>query len=184
MELYEIFLIGCGLSADAFAVSICKGLSFDKMSIKKSIIIGLYFGVFQALMPLLGYTIGEYFEYLIKSIDHWIVFVLLFIIGVNMIKESNKEEKENDSINIREMLMLAIATSIDAFSVGITFSLFEINIISSVILIGITTFILSFIGVLLGFKFGNKYKKISQRIGGILLIIIGIKVLLEHILVL
>ena len=182
MGLMELSLIGISLAMDAFAVSICKGLTIKKSIIKKGIIIGIYFGIFQGLMPLTGYTLGNTFEKLITGIDHWIVLIFLSVIGFNMIKDSLKKEKENydDKIDLKTMIPFAIATSIDALAVGITFSFLKVNIISTVLLIGIITFIICFIGVIIGSKFGNKYEKKSQIVGGIILILIGIKILLEH----
>lgn len=182
MGLMELSLIGISLAMDAFAVSICKGLTIKKNIIKKGIIIGIYFGIFQGLMPLTGYILGNTFEKLITGIDHWIVLIFLSVIGFNMIKDSLKKEKENydDKIDLKTMIPFAIATSIDALAVGITFSFLKVNIISTVLLIGIITFIICFIGVIIGSKFGNKYEKKSQIVGGIILILIGIKILLEH----
>lgn len=182
MGLMELSLIGISLAMDAFAVSICKGLTIKKSIIKKGIIIGIYFGIFQGLMPLTGYILGNTFEKLITGIDHWIVLIFLSVIGFNMIKDSLKKEKENydDKIDLKTMIPFAIATSIDALAVGITFSFLKVNIISTVLLIGIITFIICFIGVIIGSKFGNKYEKNSQIVGGIILILIGIKILLEH----
>ena len=177
-----IFLIGIGLAADAFAVSICKGLCMKKFNRKKSLIIGIYFGLFQSLMPIIGYLLGSSFENLIIKIDHWIAFILLSSIGANMIRESfiNDESNNNDLVDIKTMLPLAIATSIDALAVGITFAFLKINILTSSLTIGITTFITSYIGVKIGNKFGTKYEAKAKLIGGIILIIMGIKILLEH----
>ena len=182
MEIFEVLLISLGLAMDAFAVSVCKGLSMEKMNWKKAIIIGLYFGLFQALMPVLGYFLGTAFEQFITSIDHWIAFALLGAIGRNMIKESFNKNSENcnDNIDIKTMVILAIATSIDALAVGITFACLRINIVLPVISIGIITFILSVIGVKIGNKFGDKYENKAEFIGGLILILLGIKILLEH----
>lgn len=183
MEIVEILLLGISLAMDAFAVSICKGLSMKKINWKKGIIIGLYFGIFQALMPMIGYFCGSAFESFVTSIDHWITFILLLLIGGNMIKESlGKEESENcnDNVNFKTMIVLAIATSIDALAVGITFAFLNVNLLLAVSLIGIITFIISLIGVKLGNKFGSKYEKKAQIAGGVILIIIGLKILLEH----
>lgn len=182
MEIFEVLLISLGLAMDAFAVSVCKGLSMEKMNWKKAIIIGLYFGLFQALMPVLGYFLGTAFEQFITSIDHWIAFALLGAIGSNMIKESFNKNSENcnDNIDIKTMVILAIATSIDALAVGITFACLRINIVLPVISIGIITFILSVIGVKIGNKFGDKYENKAEFIGGLILILLGIKILLEH----
>ena len=182
MEIFEVLLISLGLAMDAFAVSVCKGLSMEKMNWKKAIIIGLYFGIFQASMPVLGYFLGTTFEQFITNIDHWIAFVLLSAIGGNMIKESFDQESENcnDNVDVKTMVILAIATSIDALAVGITFACLRINIVLPVISIGIITFILSVIGVKIGNKFGDKYENKAEFIGGLILILLGIKILLEH----
>lgn len=166
---------------DAFAVSICKGLSVKKLSPKHCLIAGLYFGGFQAGMPLLGYLLGTQFEGLITNIDHWIAFVLLGIIGANMIKESFGEPDElDDSFSVKAMIPLAIATSIDALAIGITFACLKVEIFSAVTLIGITTFVLSAIGVKVGNVFGCKFKSKAEFIGGSVLILMGLKILLEH----
>lgn len=182
MEISEIIIIGIGLAMDAFAVSICKGLSIQKLNFKKIFIIGLYFGLFQMIMPILGYGLGNSFQSLVSNIDHWVVFVLLLIIGINMIKEAfdDEDEKKNEALDIKTMLLLAIATSIDAFAVGITFALFEVNVIISVIIIGVITFCISMLGVMIGNKFGDRFQNKSEFIGGVILIIIGVKILLEH----
>lgn len=182
MGIIEIIVISFGLSVDSFTVAICKGLSMNKMNYKTSIIIGLYFGIFQAIMPLIGYTLGSMFASTISSVDHWVAFVLLLIIGCSMIKEtfSNEEEVSNGDISFKTMCLLGIATSIDALAVGITFSLFKVNILLSISLIGIIAFAMSVLGVKIGNKFGNKYEKSSKVFGGILLIILGTKILLEH----
>ena len=182
MNVIEILLISIGLAMDAFAVSICKGLQLTKMDWDKATIVGLYFGSFQALMPTIGYFLGTTFENLVTKIDHWIVFILLIFIGTNMIKESlSKSEKNiNNKVNFKTMILLAFATSIDALAVGITFAFLNVNLILSITLIGITTFILSIIGVKIGNKFGSKYKQKAEITGGIILILIGLKILLEH----
>lgn len=182
MELVEIILISVALGMDAFAVSICKGLSMIKMNWKKAIIIGLYFGGFQAFMPVIGYFLGSTFENIVTAIDHWIAFGLLAIIGGNMIKEAFEKNSENcnDDIEFKTMLMLAIATSIDALAVGITFAFLKVNLILSVSFIGLITFGLSVIGVKIGNKFGNKYEKKAQLIGGCILVLMGVKILVEH----
>lgn len=182
MSFLEILLISIGLAMDAFAVSVCKGLAMTKMNWKKATIIGLYFGIFQAIMPIIGYYLGESFQGLVTSIDHWIIFGLLIFIGGNMIKEALDKEKQevNDNIDIKTMTILAIATSIDALAVGITLAFLEINLILSVSLIGIITFILSVIGVKIGNQFGTKYEKKAEFVGGLILILIGVKILLEH----
>ena len=183
MGLVEIILIAISLAMDAFAVSICKGLSMKKMDWKKALIIGLYFGLFQGGMPLIGYVLGVGFEESIKFIDHWIAFGLLAFIGGNMIKEalSKKEDDEvDDKVDFKTMIILAIATSIDALAVGITFAFLNVNVILSVCLIAIITFIISCIGVKLGNVFGDKYEKKAELAGGIVLVLIGVKILLEH----
>lgn len=183
MSFIEVFLIGVGLAMDAFAVSICKGLSIKKTSYKNVITIALYFSIFQALMPLIGYLIGSTFESLITTIDHWLAFILLNIIGINMIKESKTENSEtiNDKVDFKTMFVLAIATSIDALTIGITFAFLKTNIFNNILTIGITTFIITSIGVLIGKKFGSKYEKKSQILGGLILIFMGIKILIDHI---
>ncbi len=182
MGIIEIILIGIGLAMDAFAVSICKGLSMKKMEWKKAIIIGLYFGIFQGLMPLIGYVFGIGFENKIKSVDHWIAFILLCFIGINMIKESFKKNDKDadDKIDFKTMIILAIATSIDALTVGVTFAFLDVNILLSVIIISIITFFLSIIGVKIGNVFGDKYESKAEFTGGIILILIGLKILIEH----
>lgn len=180
----EIFLIALGLAMDAFAVSICKGLAMKKVNFKKMLIIALYFGIFQALMPVIGYLLGASFEAIVTSIDHWIAFILLLFIGINMLREafSKEEEKVTDDTGIKTMIVLAIATSIDALAVGISFAFLNVNIVIASSLIGGITFIVSMIGVVLGNKFGDKYRKNAEIFGGVILIIIGIKILLEHLL--
>ena len=182
MGIFEIIVISIGLAMDAFAVSICKGLSMQKLNYKNVIIIALYFGIFQGIMPIIGYLFGTTFSGFVENIDHCIIFILLLIIGINMIKESfsGNEENTDDRIDSKTMIMLGIATSIDALAVGITFAFFETNILLSVLLIGIITFILSLIGVKIGNKFGDKYKNKAKLFGGVILILIGIKILLEH----
>ena len=182
MDLFTLFILAVGLSMDAFAVSICKGLAMQKITIKKAGIVGLWFGGFQALMPVIGYLLGSTFKDKITAIDHWIAFILLAIIGANMIKEalSKEEEKEDASLKPKEMFVLAIATSIDALAVGITFSFLNVNILVAASFIGIITFILSALGVKIGNVFGTKYKSKSEFIGGIILILLGVKILLEH----
>jgi len=180
--MIEIILISFGLAMDSFAVSICKGLSMKKMNYKKAAIIAIYFGVFQALMPIIGYFLGDTFDHEVTIIDHWIIFVLLSLIGGNMVKEafSKEEEKSDDKTDFKTMIVLAIATSIDALAIGITFAFLKVNILLSVCLIGLTAFILSFIGVKIGNVFGDKYEKNATLAGGIILILIGIKILFNH----
>ena len=183
MSIVELFLIGVGLSMDAFAVAICKGLSVQKLNWKHYLIVGAWFGGFQALMPTLGYLLGTTFERYITSVDHWVAFVLLCLIGGNMLKEAfAKEEKEESaSFDFKSMLLLAVATSIDALAVGITFALLpDVNIFSAVGLIGSITFCLSAVGLKVGNIFGLKYKSKAEIVGGIILILIGVKILLEH----
>lgn len=182
MGVFEIFLIGIGLAMDAFAVSICKGLSMKKMNWKNAIIIALYFGIFQAVMPVIGYFLGATFSNFVEKVDHWIAFILLSIIGGNMIKDSfdDEIEKRNDRIDIKTMILLSIATSIDALAVGITFAFFKPNVAFASAIIGIITFVLSLVGVKIGYKFGDEFQNKAELVGGIILIIIGLKILLEH----
>ena len=182
MSLIELFLLAAGLSMDAFAVSVCKGLSMQKMRAKHALVIGLYFGGFQALMPWIGYMLGIRFQGAIKAYDHWIAFILLGIIGFNMVKESmdNENESCDASIDVKTMLLLAIATSIDALAVGVTFAFLDVRILQAVSFIGCTTFILSVIGVKVGTVFGVLYKSKAERTGGIILILIGLKILIGH----
>lgn len=181
MGLVEILIIAVGLSMDAFAVSICKGLSVQKLKVRHSIISGLYFGGFQAGMPILGFLLGKQFESLITGVDHWIAFVLLGLIGANMIKESfGKPDELNDSFTPKTMLPLAVATSIDALAVGVTFACLNVEIFSSAALIGITTFAFSAVGVKIGNVFGVRFKSKAELIGGIVLVLMGVKILLEH----
>ena len=183
MSILEILLLGIGLSMDAFAVSICKGLSTKKLQIKHYLIIGAWFGGFQALMPTIGYFLGSTFEQYITAFDHWVAFVLLAAIGASMIKESfSKEESEaNSSFAFKTMLLMALATSIDALAVGITFALLpDVNVPLAVCLIGVTTFVCSAAGLKVGNLFGLRYKAKAELAGGIILILIGLKILLEH----
>lgn len=182
MGAIEILLISIGLAMDAFAVSVCKGLAMKKMSWKKAIIIGLYFGAFQAIMPTIGFSLGTAFERFITNVDHWVAFILLVGIGINMVKEAFDKESENknDNVDVKTMLVLSIATSIDALAIGITFACLKIHIVMPVITIGLITFIISVIGVKIGNRFGNKYEKKAEIMGGVILILLGIKILLEH----
>ena len=181
MSTGALFIIAVGLSMDAFAVSVCKGLSVKQLKPSHMMITGLYFGGFQGLMPLAGYLLGIQFEHLITSIDHWIAFVLLALIGINMIKESRGSAEElNDSFSLKTMLPLAVATSIDALAVGITFAFLKVNILYAVIFIGITTFVLSAAGVKIGQLFGVRFKSGAELAGGAVLILMGLKILLEH----
>lgn len=182
MGIAEIFFMSIGLGMDAFAVSICKGLSMLKMKWKNAIIIALYFGIFQALMPFIGYTMGKNLSGAIINIDHFIAFILLLAIGINMIIESFKiSEKEDDDVSFKKMIVLAIATSIDALAVGFTLACLRADIYTPIISIGIITFILSLVGVKIGNLFGEKYKGKSEVLGGGILILIAFKILLEHI---
>lgn len=177
----ELILIALGVSMDAFAVAICKGLSFKKNNIKKALIVGLYFGIFQAGMPLLGYMVGIQFQSYIIVIDHWIAFLLLGAIGINMVKESQCDcDSADDSLDFKSMSILAIATSIDALAVGVTLACLQVNIVTSASFIGMVTLILSIIGVKIGSIFGIKYKSKAELFGGIILLIVAIKILLEH----
>lgn len=182
MGFLEIFLIGVGLSMDAFAVSICKGLSVKKLKIRNLLICGIYFGVFQAIMPFTGYILGVNFQSYIESIDHWIAFVLLALIGGNMIREalSDEENETDDDFSFKVMIPLAVATSIDALAVGVTFAFLNVNIFKAITIIGCTTFVISMVGVAIGHAFGLRYKQKSEIVGGIILILIGLKILLEH----
>ena len=181
MSFIGLFLIAVGLSMDAFAVSICKGLSVKKLSPKHALLVGVYFGGFQFLMPVIGYLLGFRFEHLITNIDHWIAFVLLAFIGGNMIKESfGKSEELNDDFGFKTMFLMAVATSIDALAVGISFAFLGVDIVTAALLIGATTFVLSGAGIFVGNIFGSKYKSKAELAGGIVLILIGAKILLEH----
>lgn len=183
MSLIELFLLALGLSMDAFAVAVCKGLAVGKLKFKHMLIPGLWFGAFQALMPLLGYFLGSRFERYITRWDHWIAFVLLAAIGGNMLREalSREEEKPADaSLSIRSMLPMAVATSIDALAVGITFAFLQVRIAAAVSFIGVITLLLSMVGVKLGSVFGAKYKSRAELAGGCILILLGLKILLEH----
>ena len=182
MGAIELIILSIGLAMDAFAVAVCKGLSMQKMSWKKGLIIGTYFGIFQALMPAIGYLLGVNFQEKIQGVDHWIAFILLGVIGLNMLKEaiSKETESSNDSIKFKDMLILAVATSIDALAVGITFAFLRVNVWLAICLIGIITFMISTVGVKIGNVFGCKYEKKAEVAGGIILILLGIKILLEH----
>ena len=183
MGLLELFLLAIGLSMDAFAVSVCKGLAMQKVNFRSAAICGVWFGGFQALMPTIGYFLGSTFEQYITAFDHWVAFVLLAAIGASMIKESfSKEESEtNSSFAFKTMLLMALATSIDALAVGITFALLpDINVPLAVCLIGVTTFVCSAAGLKVGNLFGLRYKAKAELAGGIILILIGLKILLEH----
>ena len=183
MSYIEIVLIAIGLSMDAFAVSIMLGLSVQKPTLKQYLLPGIYFGFFQALMPLIGYYTGSLFAEKIQKFEHWIAFGLLTIIGANMIKESfSKDEEKHDDNKFKfiNMLLLAIATSIDALAIGVTFAFFKINIFAAIAIIGLTTFCLSICGVKIGNIFGVKFKSKAELLGGIVLVALGLKILLEH----
>lgn len=182
MGIVEITILGIGLAMDAFAVAICKGLSMKKMNWKNAIIIALYFGIFQAVMPIIGYFLGTTFEDFVTKFDHWIAFVLLLAIGGNMIKEAFDKncENKNDKVDFKTMVILALATSIDALAVGITFAFFEVNVLLAITIIGLITFFVSIVGVKIGNRFGDKYQSKAEFLGGVILILLGIKILLEH----
>lgn len=184
MGFMELFLIALGLSMDAFAVAVCKGLTMQRMNWKRASVIALFFGGFQALMPLIGWLLGRQFEQYITAVDHWIAFGLLVIIGGRMIwgaiRDGAEEAACEDGLNLRELLVLAVATSIDALAVGITLAFLQVQILPSVSMIGVTTFALSLAGVAIGQRFGNWLSKKAQITGGIVLIVIGLKILLEH----
>ncbi len=183
MSVFELLLIAMGLSMDAFAVSIGKGLSVCHLRPRHSMSVGLWFGGFQAMMPLIGYALGASFASFVSEYDHWIAFVLLGIIGANMIKEAfSKEEKSDPDFSFKTMLIMAIATSIDALAIGVSFAFLGVNIFTAAIVIGITTFLFSIAGIKIGNLFGCRYKSKSELIGGIVLIIIGAKILMEHLL--
>mgnify|MGYP002619409661 CR=1 FL=1 len=182
MDIWEIILIAIGVSMDAFAVSICKGLMAKEKTLKTAAVCGIWFGLFQVIMPVAGFYLGILFAGLIENIDHWIAFVLLGIIGANMIKEafSKKEEEVTNDLSFGKMLVLALATSIDALAIGITFALLKVNLWVCVAIIGCTTFAFSFVGALIGHKFGEKHKNKAEFVGGLILILLGIKILIEH----
>ena len=184
MSIIELFILAVGLSMDAFAVSICKGLSLGKIKWKHMIIAGAWFGGFQALMPLIGYFLGIGFSDFVSNFSHWIAFALLLIIGGNMIKEAlGKDEDEDEgggaSMKFKAMLLLAIATSIDALAVGVTFAFLDVAIVPAILFIGIVTFVFSAAGIKIGSLFGTKYKSKAEIVGGVILILLGIKILLE-----
>ena len=183
----ELFLLGVGLSMDAFAVSVCKGLGMRKLNKKQALIIGLYFGGFQALMPFVGWLLGSQFQKYITSIDHWIAFILLGFIGSKMMIEAVREWNEEEIVEVmdapidhKNMLVLAVATSIDALAVGITFAFLNTPIIEAITIIGITTMVISIAGVVVGNFFGSKYKSKAEFVGGLILVLLGFKILLEH----
>ena len=183
MNLFDLFVIAVGLSMDAFAVSVCKGLAVPRIGKRHVMAVGMYFGGFQALMPLIGYLLGKQFESMITSIDHWIAFALLAVIGGNMAREAlsgDDEEEPDGSFGFRTMLPLAVATSIDALAVGVTFAFLKVSIIPAVLLIGATTFAISAGGLRVGNVFGTRYKSKAELVGGIILICLGGKILIEH----
>ena len=182
MGIFELFLVGIGLSMDAFAVAVCKGLSMRRIDKRQTVTVALFFGGFQALMPFLGWALGRQFEQYITRYDHWIAFVLLAYIGGKMVWEAlrGKEEVRAADFSLRELLILAVATSIDALAVGITFAFLSVKIGQAVAIIGCTTFFLSLAGVFIGNKFGSRYKQRAEAVGGVILIFIGLKILLEH----
>lgn len=183
MGLFELFILAVGLSMDAFAVSVCKGLAVKEVKFKHSAICGAWFGGFQALMPLIGFFLGSAFEKYVTAVDHWIAFVLLGAIGLNMIKEalSGDADSADDDFSFKTMLLMAIATSIDALAIGITFALLpNVNIFAAVSFIGVVTFIFSSGGVKIGNIFGMKYKSKAEFLGGSILVLLGAKILLEH----
>lgn len=187
MGFVELFLIGVGLSMDAFAVSICKGLGMRRLNMRQALVIGLFFGGFQALMPLIGWALGTQLADFITPIDHWIAFILLALIGGKMLldafsggDEEDAGEPKDTRLDLKELLMLAIATSIDALAVGVTFAFLGVNIVVAIAVIGVTTFVLSVVGVAVGHAFGARYEKGATIAGGIVLILIGCKILLEH----
>ena len=182
MGIFELFIVGIGLSMDAFAVAVGKGLCMKKLNKKRCLLIGALFGGFQGGMPLLGWLLGHQFQQYIKAVDHWIAFILLALIGGKMIKDALEEEEEQEScrLDIKELLMLSVATSIDALAVGVTFAFLEVHILPAISIIGCTTFLLSTAGVVIGNLFGSRYKQKAVIAGGIVLIIMGTKILFEH----
>ena len=196
MSLFELFLVAVGLSMDAFAVAICKGLGMKKLDMRQALVIGLFFGGFQALMPTIGWFLGAQFASLVTPIDHWIAFILLAAIGGKMLFDAIKDDDESETgevkdgegakgsaprLDLRELTMLAIATSIDALAVGITFAFMDVDIVLAASFIGVVTFVLSVIGVAVGNQFGSRWEKPSTIVGGVVLILIGVRILLEHI---
>ena len=190
MGFVELFLLGVGLSMDAFAVAVCKGLGMHRISYKHAVIIALFFGGFQALMPLIGWALGTQFESFVTPVDHWIAFVLLAFIGGKMLWDAFHEEKDDEDgcgcdktdgcLDLRELTLLAVATSIDALAVGITFAFLQVDIVPAIVTIGITTFVLSLVGVIVGNQFGSRFERPATIAGGVVLILLGVKILLEH----
>ena len=185
MSMIELLLIGVGLSMDAFAVAVCQGLCMPKVHVRHTLVIALFFGGFQALMPLIGWVLGSQFAGYIQSFDHWVAFLLLVFIGGNMVREALQPEEETacavaERLDLWRLLLMAVATSIDALAVGVTFAFLEVDILPAISLIGITTFCLSIAGVVVGNFFGARYKQRAELCGGIILILLGTKILLEH----
>ena len=186
MGFVELLLLAIGLSMDAFAVSVCKGLCMKRLNLRQATVIALFFGGFQALMPLVGWALGTQFEQFITPVDHWIAFVLLALIGGKMLWDAFHEDDQELScpadgkLDLRELVMLAVATSIDALAVGVTFAFLQVNIVPAITIIGCTTFVISIAGVYVGNVFGSRYKSRAELTGGIILILIGLKILLEH----
>ena len=186
MSLLELFLIGIGLSMDAFAAAVCRGLAMPKLNGGHAVVIALYFGGFQALMPLLGWLLGSQFAGNIQKVDHWIAFVLLTLIGGNMVREvlTGKDDETDcaceDCLDHRQLLLMAVATSVDALAVGVTFAFLSVSILPAAAIIGTTTFGLSIVGVVVGNFFGIRYQKRAELTGGLILILLGVKILVEH----
>ncbi len=184
MSIFALFTLAVGLSMDAFAVSVCKGLALPKVKLRHMVLVGLWFGGFQALMPAIGYFLGAQFSSYISNFDHWIAFILLGIIGGSMIKEALEKDDEEEcpdaGLGVKTMFLMAVATSIDALAVGVTLAFLKVDVVSSVLFIGVVTFVISAVGVRIGNIFGTKYKSKAELLGGIILIILGIKILLEH----
>lgn len=182
MGILELIIISLSLAMDAFSASICKGLKQNNLNIKNSLVVGTYFGLFQSIMPTIGYYLGNFFSDKIKVFDHYIAFFLLLFIGISMVKEAKENKEINCNLNFKEMLILSIATSIDALIIGVTFSFLNVNLYLSILIIGLITFIITSIGYNIGTYFGIKYQKKAQIIGGLILIIMGFKILIEHLL--
>lgn len=185
MSIWEILLIGLSVSADAFAVAMCKGVEMKKFRLKYALLIALFFGGFQMLMPLIGWAVASVFEKYITAFDHWIAFGLLAILGGKMIFDSFKKEPESEEeqvlkLGLKTLLLMALATSIDALAVGVTFAFLQVNIWIAISLIGATTFCFSVVGVLIGTKIGDKFKNKAEFVGGLILVLLGLKILLEH----
>lgn len=182
MSFLELLLVAVGLSMDAFAVAVCRGLEMRRIDYRQALLIAVFFGGFQALMPVVGYLLGAGFEHYISAFDHWIAFALLAFIGGKMIWEAVRggEEEQPQELDLKMLLMMAVATSIDALAVGITFAFLRMDILSSALTIGATTFLISFGGVAAGNRFGARYKQKAEIVGGVMLVLIGVKILLEH----